>query len=76
MSPLVLCTIVKSSFFSASGTPNLATQMAAQGLSANEIGCARISIMARSRRLHTKAGYISAGPTSPLPKAYRDARTI
>jgi len=32
--------------------------------------------MARSIRLHTEAGYISARPTSPSPKASCDARPV
>ena len=37
-----------------------------QGLSANEIACVLISIMARSAMLQSKAGYIDARPLSPL----------
>ena len=43
-------------------TRDLVTHMASQGLSENESGCARISIMARSHMLHSRAGYRSAGP--------------
>ena len=41
-------------------TSDLVTQAASQGLSENEIGCARISMMARSITLRARAGYVSA----------------
>src|ERR1700746_1793434 len=45
---------------------DLVTQLAFEGLSENEIGRARISIMARSDLLHARAGYRSARPTTVL----------
>jgi hypothetical protein len=47
-------------------TPDLVTQPASQGLSENEIGCARISMMARSQTLHARAGYRCARPTPSI----------
>jgi hypothetical protein len=46
---------------------DLVTQLAFEGLSENEIGRARISMMARSDLLHARAGYRSARPTT-VPK--------
>ena len=46
-------------------TPDLVTQPASQGLSENEIGCARISIMARSTTAPCK-GRIQMRKTNPL----------
>jgi hypothetical protein len=40
------------------------TQLAFEGLSENEIGRARISMMARSDLLHARAGYRSARPVT------------
>jgi hypothetical protein len=45
---------------------DLVTQLAFEGLSENEIGRARISMMARSDLLHARAGYRSARPTTVL----------
>src|ERR1700756_3761192 len=45
---------------------DLVTQLAFEGLSENQIGRARISIMARSDLLHARAGYRSARPTTVL----------
>jgi len=45
---------------------DLVTQLAFEGLSENEIGRARISMMARSDLLHARAGYRSARPTTLL----------
>src|ERR1700739_3849263 len=45
---------------------DLATQLAFEGLSENEIGRARISMMARSDLLHARAGYRTAKPTTVL----------
>ena len=41
---------------------DLVTQMAFEGLTGNEIGRARISMMARSNLLHERAGYRRARP--------------
>src|SRR4029077_13680151 len=46
-------------------TRDLVTQAASQGLSENEIGCARISIMARSTNAPCK-GRIQMRKTTPL----------
>ena len=46
-------------------TRDLVTQAASQGLSQNEIGCARISIMARSTTAPCK-GRIQMRKTNPL----------
>src|SRR6201998_2005988 len=46
---------------------DLVTQLAFEGLSENEIGRARISMMARSDLIHARAGYRSARPTT-VPK--------
>src|ERR1700746_2027953 len=46
---------------------DLVTQLAFEGLSENEIGRARISMLARSDLLHARAGYRSARPTT-VPK--------
>jgi len=43
---------------------DLVTQLAFKGLSENEIGCARISMMARSNSLHQRAGYRRARPVT------------
>ena len=43
---------------------DLVTQLAFEGLSQNEIGRARISMMARSDLLHARAGYRSARPVA------------
>src|ERR1700740_1512061 len=43
---------------------DLVTQLAFEGLSENEIGRARISMMAKSDLLHARAGYRSARPTT------------
>jgi hypothetical protein len=43
---------------------DLVTQLAFEGLSENEIGRARISIMARSNPLHRRAGYRRARPVA------------
>jgi hypothetical protein len=45
---------------------DLVTQLAFEGLTENEIGRARISMMARSDLLHARAGYRSARPTTVL----------
>ena len=42
------------------------TQLAFEGRSENEIGRARISMMARSDLLHARAGYRSARPVAAL----------
>jgi len=47
-------------------TRDLVTQAASQGLSENEIGCARISMMARSTNAPRK-GRIQMSKTNPLP---------
>ena len=47
---------------------DLVTQLAVEGLSENEIGRARISMMARSDLLHARAGYRSARPVTPTLK--------
>jgi len=53
----------------------LVTQMARQGLSANEVAGALISMMARSKTLQSKAGYIDARPlTTNSTKFSCDAR--
>jgi len=53
----------------------LVTQMARQGLSANEVAGALISMMARSKTLQSKAGYIDAKPlTANSTKLSCDAR--
>ena len=44
----------------------LVTQTALEGLSANEIASALISMMARSKVLQSKAGYIDARPHRQL----------
>jgi hypothetical protein len=44
------------------------TQLAFEGLSENEIGRARISMMARSDLLHARAGYRSARPVAATLK--------
>jgi len=46
-------------------TRDLVTQAASQGLSQNEIGCARISMMARSKNAPCK-GRIQMRKTNPL----------
>ena len=46
-------------------TRDLVTQAASQGLSENEIGCARISMMARSTKAPCK-GRIQMRKTNPL----------
>ncbi len=46
-------------------TRDLVTQAASQGLSQNEIGCARISMMARSTKAPCK-GRIQMRKTNPL----------
>jgi hypothetical protein len=43
---------------------DLVPQLAFEGLSENEIGRARISMMARSDLLHARAGYRSARPVT------------
>src|SRR6516162_6007626 len=43
---------------------DLVTQLAFEGLSENEIGRARISMVARSDPLHARAGYRSARPVA------------
>ena|SRR5215831_5883637 len=43
---------------------DLVTQLAFKGLSENEIGCVRISMVARSDLLHQRAGYRRARPVS------------
>ncbi|RZN33503.1 hypothetical protein CWO90_09800 [Bradyrhizobium sp. Leo121] len=43
---------------------DLVTQLAFEGLSENEIGRARISMMAKSDLLHARAGYRSARPVT------------
>jgi hypothetical protein len=54
---------------------DLVTRLAFEGLSENEIGRARISIMARSDLLHARAGYRSARPvTSGGPGGRRRTR--
>src|SRR5215470_20256942 len=47
---------------------DLVTQPAFEGLSENEIGRARISMMARSDLLHARAGYRSARPVAATLK--------
>jgi hypothetical protein len=47
---------------------DLVTRLAFEGLSENEIGRARISIMARSDLLHARAGYRSARPVTATPQ--------
>jgi hypothetical protein len=47
---------------------DLVTRLAFEGLSENEIGPARISIMARSDLLHARAGYRSARPVTATPQ--------
>src|ERR1700739_2174035 len=47
---------------------DLVTQLAFEGLSQNEIGRARISMMARSDLLHARAGYRSARPVAATLK--------
>ena len=47
-------------------TRDLVTQAASQGLSENEIGCARISMMARSTNAPCRAGYRCARPTPSI----------
>src|SRR5215467_3529282 len=47
---------------------DLVTQLAFEGLSENEIGRARISMVARSDPLHARAGYRSARPVTATPK--------
>jgi len=46
----------------------LVTQMARSGLSTNEIALALIPMMARSKTLQSKAGYIDARPLPPYPR--------
>ena len=43
---------------------DLVARLAFEGLSENEIGCARISILARSNPLHQRAGYRRARPVT------------
>ena len=43
---------------------DLVTRLAFEGLSENEIGCARISMMARSSPLQKRAGYRRARPVT------------
>src|SRR4029077_5737678 len=49
---------------------DLVTQLAFEGLSENEIGRARISMMARSDLLHARAGYRSARPVAATLKIH------
>ena len=58
------CAVSRSRLRSRRRIRDLVTQMAASGLSANQIGCARISITGPEPRLHQQAGNISARPTS------------
>ena len=47
---------------------DLVTRLAFEGLSENEIGRARISMMARSDLLQARAGYRSARPVTATPQ--------
>jgi hypothetical protein len=56
---------------------DLVTQTAFEGLSENEIGCARISMMAGSNPLHQRAEYRRARPvTAPLIQLATHGRSI
>src|ERR1700745_1950682 len=55
---------------------DLVTRLAFEGLSENEIGRARISMMARSDLLHARAGYRSARPTTVLKDSACNARPV
>src|ERR1700747_1919577 len=55
---------------------DLVTQLAFEGLSENEIGRARISMMARSDLLHARAGYRSARPNHCSEDSACNARPV